>query len=96
MRLDVRKKQTRFMDANVDLDGAIYDMLIEDYGQKAVVLHEFWSQDVLYSNGFIAAVKAGKRPTIELHSTDSHRYFHELEEYHHVIIADECYNVYFK
>jgi hypothetical protein len=96
MKLNTRNKKTRFMNGNIDLDGDILNILIENYGQKEVMLSDFDTDNAIYSDGFIDAIEAGKIPTLELHTTDSHRHFNELEEYHHVIINDECFNVYFK
>lgn len=84
------------MNGNIDLDGTIFDILVEEHGMKEVCSSNFDTDNAIYSNGFISAIKDGKIPMLELHSTDSHRTFNELEEYHHVIINDECYNVYFK
>lgn len=94
--MKTRKAHTRFMIGNIDLDGEIFHILINEYGQKKVLLSEFDTDDAIYSDGFISAIEAGKTPTLELHSTDSHRFHNELKEYHHAIINDKCYNVYFK
>ena len=96
MNLNIRKKKTRFMNGNIDLDGDIFDILVENHGMKEVCFSSFDTENAIYSDGFILAIKEGKIPMLELHPTDSHRYYNELEEYHHVIINDECYNVYFK
>ena len=96
MRIATRNINTRFMQGNIDTKGAIYDLLVESHGQRAVLESNFDTDNAIYSNGFITAVEEGKIPELTLHSTDSHRMFSELEEYHHVIINDECYNVYFK
>ena len=90
------KKQTRFMDGNIDVDGFVFDLLVNEYGLKAVLESEFDTDNAIYSNGFVIAIMSDKVPTLELHPTTSHRHSNELEEYHHVIINDECYNVYFK
>lgn len=84
------------MNGNIDLDGVIFDILVDNYGMKTVVFSDFDTDNAIYSDGFIQAINAGKIPTLELKDTDSHRFYSELEEYHHVIINDECYNVYFK
>jgi len=95
MLLRTRKKQTRFMNGNIDVDGVIFDILVDNYGMSEVCSSNFDAENAIYSDGFIRAVESGKIPTLELHFTDSHRFFNDLEEYHHVIINDECYNVYF-
>lgn len=84
------------MMGNIDLDGVILDILISEYGQKTVLFSDFDTDNAIYSNGFISAIESGKIPMLELHPTDSHRFYHEDNEYHHVIINDECFNVYFK
>lgn len=84
------------MNGNIDLDGDILNILIEEHGQSAVMLSDFDTDNAIYSDGFISAIEEGKIPTLELFPTNSHRFHNELVEYHHVIINDECYNVYFK
>lgn len=84
------------MSGNIDLDGYILDILIEEHGQIEVMNSEFDTDNAIYSDGFISAIEDGKIPMLELYPTDSHRFSNELEEYHHVIINDECFNVYFK
>lgn len=96
MILNTRTKKTRFMNGNVDLDGDIFNILVEEHGMKEVLMSDFDTDNAIYSDGFIKAIKDGKIPMLELYPTDSHRFSNELEEYHHVIINDECYNVYFK
>lgn len=96
MKLNTIKKQTSFMNGNIDLDGDILNILINEHGQREVLLSDFDTDNAVYSDGFISAIENGKIPMLELHPTDSHRFYNELKEYHHVIINDECFNVYFK
>lgn len=96
MIVNTRNKQTRFMNGNIDVDGVIFDILVEEYGMSEVCFSDFDTDNAVYSDGFISAIKEGKVPTLELFPTDSHRFYNELEEYHHVIINEQCYNVYFK
>lgn len=96
MILRTRKQSTRFMNGNIDVDGEILNILIAEYGQMEVLMSDFDADNAIYSDGFIDAIKDGKIPTLELLPTDSHRFYNDLEEYHHVIINDECFNVYFK
>ncbi len=84
------------MQGNIDIDGAILDILMEEYGQREVLMSDFDTDNAIYSNGFIQAIEDGKIPMLELHKTDSHRFYNDLNEYHHVIISNECFNVYFK
>lgn len=94
--MNTQKINTRFMQGNKDIDGEVFDLLVDEYGMMEVIESNFDTDNAIYSNGFVKAIEEGKIPTLELHNTDSHRMFNELEEYHHVIINDECYNVYFK
>ena len=84
------------MNGNIDVDGDILDILIDAHGQREVLFSDFDTDNAIYSDGFIKAIEEGKTPMLELHPTDSHRFYNELTEYHHVIINDECFNVYFK
>ena len=94
--IKIRKINTQFMSGNIDLDGCIFDILVENYGQQKVLLSDFDTDKAIYSDGFISAIEKGLIPTLDLFDTDSHRFYNELKEYHHVIIGDRCYNVYFK
>lgn len=94
--METRKVETRFMSGNIDLDGVIFDTLISEHGHAAVFSSDFDTDNAIYSDGFIRAIKNGMIPMLELHTTDSHRFLNDFEEYHHVIINDECFNVYFK
>jgi hypothetical protein len=94
--MEIRKKQTAFMEGNIDLDGIVYHIFIDTYGHAKFFASGFDTEAAIYSNGFIDAIEDGKIPTLDLLPTDSHRFYNELEEYHHVIINDECFNVYFK
>jgi hypothetical protein len=96
MYIKTRNIKTPRMAGNIDLDGCIFDILVENYGQQKVLLSDFDTDKAIYSNGFISAVERGLIPTLDLFDTDSYRAYNELEEYHHVIIGDRCYNVYFK
>lgn len=94
--MKILKKETRFMSGNIDLEGVIFDILVDEYGMSEVCNSDFDTDNAIYSDGFISTIKSGKIPTLNLFNTDSHRIHNDLEEYHHVIINDECYNVYFK
>ena len=96
MALNLRSKTTRFMSGNIDLDGEILDILVAEHGHGDVYSSDFDTDNAIYSDGFIEAIEDGKIPMLELFPIDSHRFHNDLEEYHHVIINDECYNVYFK
>lgn len=94
--MKVRKTQTRFMNGNIDVDGIVADILTDNHGQKAFLTSDFDTDNAIYSDGFIKAIESGLIPCLELLPTDSHRFYNENEEYHHVIINDVCYNVHFK
>lgn len=94
--METRKIDTRFMRGNIDVDGVVYDALISEYGHEAFFSSNFDTDNAIYSDGFINAIKKGGTPTLDLFPTDSFRFHNELTEYHHVIIDNECYNVYFK
>lgn len=91
-----RKVETRFMSGNIDVDGVVFDILVNEYGMSEVCSSDFDLDNAIFSDGFIKAIERGMIPTLKLHPTDSHRLFNDLKEYHHVIINNECYNVYFK
>ena len=84
------------MQGNIDCEDLIFDILVQEHGLNEVCCSEFDTDNAIYSDGFIHAIEEGKIPMLKLHPTDSHRFHNDLEEYHHVIINDECYNVYFK
>ncbi len=94
--MKTRKTNTRFMHGNIDIDGIVCDILTNEYGHSDFYSSDFDTDNAVYSDGFICAVEERKTPTLEPFPTDSHRFHNDLEEYHHVIINDECYNVYFK
>lgn len=96
MTLNTRNKSTQLMNGNIDIDGTILDILAENHGHGAVYSCGWDPCEAIYSDGFIEAIEGGKTPMLELFPTDSHRHYSELEEYHHVIINDECFNIYFK
>jgi len=96
MKIVTTQQSTRFMRGNLDIENVINDILIDAHGCSEVYSSDFDTDNAIYSNGFIDAIEEGKIPMLELHNTDSHRFYNELEEYHHVIINDECFNVYFK
>ena len=94
MRIQTKKIETRFMSGNLDVNQEIFDIMVEYHGQYEVCMNGFEMDNAIYSNGFINAVEDGKIPMLTLHSTLT-RSEGNLTEYHHVIINDECYNVFF-
>lgn len=90
--INTRNIQSQFMSGNIDIDGEILNILIDAHGQKNVYLSDFDTDNAIYSDGFISAINSGLVPELELSkSFESKR----NQEYHHVIINDECYFVYF-
>jgi len=85
MELKTKKIQTRFMEGNIcDEMYYISDNLNFDF------------DNAIYSNGFIAAVKNGLVPdfdTLIISNKSSNN--KSNQEYHHVIIGDICYIVFF-
>jgi len=94
--MKTRTVNTRFMRGNIDVDGHIFNVLANEYGMSKVCASDFDTDTAIYSDGFIDAIEDGKTPVLELFPTDSHRFYSKYTEYHHVIIDDTCYNIYFK
>ena len=92
--MKIRKIDTRFMKGNIDLDCEIISIMIDKYGMKEVILSDFNFDNAIYSDGFIDAVKVGMIPVLGS-ETKSHLPKNE-KEYHHVIVNNECYVMYFE
>jgi hypothetical protein len=85
---------TRFMQGNKDIDGVVADIMIEKYGFQEVIINSGIDFDnAIYSNGFISAIKEGLVPEPKLIEIPS--LVKGSVEFHHVIIGDECYAMYF-
>ena len=92
--MKTRKINTRFMVGNIDVEGVISDIISNEYGCGVVYSSGFSFDDAIYSDGFISAIEKGLIPNIEM-IEPSHT-VRKSQEYHHMIIDDVCYNVYFK
>jgi|JI6StandDraft_1071083.scaffolds.fasta_scaffold541844_1 hypothetical protein len=82
---------TRFMRATRTAD--VFDALVDEHGMGVVCADEIAYDEALFSNGFLSAVDAGRLPIL-----GSHRPSFESkmdQEYHHMIVGDECFAVYF-
>ncbi len=87
------KKQTRFMNGNIDVEGQIYDILVSEYGINEVMSLGIDFDSAIYSDGFINAINNGLVPSIEnIHESFSGKLD---KEYHHIIIDDKCFVMYF-
>ena len=87
------KVNTRFMQGNKDLEGVIIDALIENCGHESVLMSDFDFDEAIYSDGFINAIEKGLKPTMNITESFNAK---GNEEYHHVIINDTCYVMYFE
>lgn len=88
------KVSTRFMSGNLDVEGVIYDLLIDEYGFVAVIEHDIDFNLAIYSDNFITAIEEGLIPDLNRIEDASAPVM--FGEYHHMIFNDECYKVYFK
>ena len=96
MEIQVRKVKKDFMIGNIDVDNTIYnDVLLQNYSYTELNDNGWMTDDIIYSDGFISAIERGLIPALKKFDTDSHRFYNELEEYHHAIIDGVCRNIYF-
>ena len=91
--MKTQKIKTRFMSGNIDVEGVISDILCNEYGCGVVYGLGFSFDDAIYSDGFISAIESGLIPNIN--KIELSFKARKSGEYHHIIINDECYNVYF-
>jgi len=92
--ISTRKVNTRFMSGNLDIDGDIFNILVDKYGMKKIVHHIINYNEAIYSDGFIRAMENGKTPILD---SEVESYKPKSEgEYHHLIYDDICYVVYFE
>lgn len=92
--MTTRKVDTRFMRGNIDVDGCIFDILVDNFGMSAVCNSTISFDEAIYSDGFICAIEEGKVPT-SLEVIENCKK-NTSKEYHHVIYNDECYVMYFE
>lgn len=91
-----KKVNTRFMEGNIDIDGIIFDIVCDSIGMQAAMNIDFDFDNAIYSNGFISAINNGLIPnfsTIKMSNSTCNN--QNDTEYHHVIVGDNCYVVYF-
>ena len=81
------------MSGNIDLEGVIPDLLVNEFGANEVYTSGYSFDDAIYSDGFIYAVESGLIP--DFHSIQESFLPKKDKEYHHVILNDECYIMYF-
>lgn len=93
--IEVRKVKTRFMNGNLDVNGDIYDYLRGEYGMADMIKNHVDHSEAIYSDGFVNAFNNGRMPILgsEVLSFEPHK---RDDEYHHVIVGDNCYRMYFK
>ena len=87
----MRKVNTRFMSGNKDNEGVVFNVLMNAYG-KGAILSDIDFDNAIYSNGFVSAIESGLIPELEIIPSFMPK---KDKEYHHVIINDECYIMYF-
>lgn len=91
--MKTRKIETRFMNGNLDVEGVIVDILVDKYGCNEAYSSVF-SDDTIYSDGFVNAIEAGKTPIL---GTEQEAFKRTNDnEYHHFSQDDVCYTIYFE
>ena len=94
--MKTRKINTRFMEGNIDVEGVIYDIVINSIGMSEAMSLGIDFDSAIYSNGFISAINNGLIPDFStLKISNAHSNSLCDTEYHHIIIGDECFVVYF-
>ena len=73
----------------------VFDVLADHYGMGVICSHGFDYENAIFSNGFILAMESGMMPVLgtEEVSLPGRK---NGNEFHHVILNDECYKVYFE
>ena len=94
----MKKVQTRFMSANQDTESIIFDLMADTYGMSETCNNDFDYSDALFSDGFVLAIEMDQMipvlgSEIKVEDWDKR---HGGREYHHAILNDECYVVFFK
>lgn len=87
------KISTRFMNGNLDVENVIFDILCDNYSKKEVFESIFGNDDIIYSDGFILAIENGLIPDIT--RVEESFETKKIGEYHHIILNDKCFSVYF-
>ena len=91
--METRKIKTRFMIGNLDVNNVIMDLMVDTYGWSALGQTKWMNDNIIYSDRFIDAINEGKTPELDLIETMGQS--KSEQEYHHCIIEDVCYHVYF-
>lgn len=91
--METRKIKTRFMIGNLDVNNVIMDLLVDTYGWSVLGQTKWMNDNIIYSDRFIEAINEGKTPELDLIETMGQS--KSEQEYHHCIIEDVCYHVYF-
>ena len=78
---------------NAHRTAAVFAAMEGHYGMGAMCSDSFDYEEAAFSAGFIHAVKQGRLPIL-----GSEVEFHDgrAQEYHHAILGDTCYTIYFK
>jgi len=90
--MKTQKINTRFMNGNKDVEGEIFSLLCSEYGTGNVLNSEIDFDNAIYSDNFIFAIESGLIPVLELKPSFEAK---KDAEYHHLIINDECFVMYF-
>ena len=92
----MKRVETRFMRANKDEETLLFDSLVEENGMSEVCNNDFSYEDALFSVGFVDAFEDGSLPIlgseVNVEAWDKR---HGGREYHHAILNDECYVIFF-
>ncbi len=77
---------------NAHRTSEVFEAMEAHYGMAAMCADEFDYEEAAFSAGFIHAVKQGRMPVL-----GSQVEFHDgrAQEYHHAILGDVCYTIYF-
>ena len=94
--MNTSKIKTRFMQGNIDLDGDVFNAIVNNLGMKKAMEIDFDFDNAIYSNGFVSAIKEGLIPDFSTLRTSCSFTNNKGNEYHHVIVEDDCFVVDFK
>lgn len=87
----MKQVSTRFMEGYKGSE--MFDILAENFGMSEICSCGIDFEEAIFSRGFVNAVESGKMPILDS-LTESYK-MKRNEEYHHIIIDDECYVMYF-
>jgi len=99
MQVETRRVKKEFMFyGQIDVYGDIQDLVKSTYGKENFYDTLWESDDIVYSENFIAAIERDQIPSLKLYPNHEARIACPegfSPEYHHVIINGECYICYF-